>query len=522
MILRFDRFSIDTECYELHCDQQLRPVEPMVFDLIVHLATNPEQVFSRDQLIETVWKGRIVSDATIASCIKNARKALDDAGDSQKYIKTVRGRGFRFSASVSVTSSTTVEQSADDLVQPLLECSKTALAAGKPSIAVLPLQMHSLDPNVAFLADALSHELIVELSRLHWLHVIARGSSFQFRQPHFDVDEVSRVLGVRYILAGSLALFGKKNIVTLELCDATDASVVWADSIECSQDDLLEIRHAITARIVRMIEVRIESHEAQRAASLSTENLDAWAAYHRGLWHMFQFTSQDSNTAVMMFNRAIEEDPSFARAYAGLSFIYFQRAFVRGKDRSMQSHLAKTAAERAYLLDPLDPFINLTMGRATLLLGDWEQAERWFNRSIDLNPNYAYAFYQHSLTDAVVGNGVAGPQYSDQALTLSPIDPMRSFMLGARALCYIVNGDYEAARRWGEAAAAEPNSHEIIWTFAALGAELAGAETNAKHWVARIHSAAPEFGQSQFLQSLPIHDSNARATIMASMTRLGL
>ena len=522
MILRFDHFSIDTERYELHCDQQLRSLEPMVFDLIVQLATNPEQVFSRDQLIETVWKDRIVSDATIASCIKNARKALDDTGDSQKYIKTVRGRGFRFSANVSVTQSTTAELSADKLVQPLLERSKTALALGKPSIAVLPLQMHSHDPSFTHLADAIAHEVIVELSRLHWLHVIARGSSFKFRQSYFDTDEVSRTLGVRYILAGSLTLFGKKSIVTLELCDATDASVVWADSIECSLDDLLDIRHVITARIARMIEVRIEHQEVKRATSLSTENLDAWAAYHRGLWHMFRYTSQDSKTAALMFSRAIEADSSFARAYAGLSFIHFQRAFVYGKNRQTHSNLAKAVAERAYTLDPLDPFINLTMGRADILLGDWEQATHWFNRSIDLNPNYAYAFYQHSLADAVVGNGIEGPEYSNKALTLSPIDPMRSFMLGASALCYIVSGDYDAAHLWGEASAAEPNAHEIIWTIAALAAELSGAEANAKRWLARINSAVPEFAQSQFLKSFPIHDSKARATIIASMTRLGL
>jgi TolB-like protein len=215
-------------------------------------------------------------------------------------------------------------------------------ADSRPSIAVLPLQLFGADPRYEMLADAVAHEIIVELSRLHWLFVIARGSSFRFRGPDVDLQAASSILGVRYFLTGSVAIEGGRSVVTVELSHATDSRVLWADRFEGPVDNLLELRLTIAARIVTALELRIPMVEATEAAKLPTANLDSWSAYHRGLWHMYRFNAHDNEIAAHLFGRAISADPDFARAHAGLSFTHFQNAFVGySTDKEAERRLAR-------------------------------------------------------------------------------------------------------------------------------------------------------------------------------------
>ncbi|MGH6949069.1 MAG: hypothetical protein ACREDZ_17215, partial [Kiloniellales bacterium] len=338
-----------------------------------------------------------------------------------------------------------------------------------------------------------------------------------------DLRAASEVLGARYFLTGSVAIDGRRSIVTVELCHAGENRVLWADRFEGALDGLLEMRLTIAAKVVTALEVRIPLLEASRAASLPTANLDSWSAYHRGLWHMYRFNAHDNEIAARMFDRAIGADRNFARAYAGLSFTHFQNAFVGyTADPENERRLARERAEKSMALDPLDPFANLTMGRAMMLAGDLESSLSWFERCVDLNPNYAFAIYNRALANAVTGSGDKSEQGAMKAMALSPIDPLRYAMLATRGLSHIVREDYDAASDWAERGAKAPNAHVHIRTIAALANELAGNREAAARWAAEVWHGDPRYDRAMFLKAFPFRDERTRAAVGAALKRLGI
>lgn len=214
MIYGFDDVEIDTDRFELRRAGVPRKVEPQVFALIECLVANHGRMVSKDELNLHVWGGRIVSDAVVNSRISAARRAIGDDGKTQRLIQTVHGRGFRFAVAPATGAPCATA------------APRAPVAGGRPSIAVLPFQMLSPDPRHEMFADAVAHEVIVELARLHWLFVIARGSSFRFRGPDVDLRAAGDVLGVRYLLTGSVAVDAGRSRVTAALCDAETGGIV--------------------------------------------------------------------------------------------------------------------------------------------------------------------------------------------------------------------------------------------------------------------------------------------------------
>ena len=286
----------------------------------------------------------------------------------------------------------------------------------------------------AAIADALPHELIAELSRLRWLFVTARGSSFRLRAANADMGEVGRLLGVRYCLSGTVEVAGSSLAVTVELVDTRDGGVVWADRFAGAIDAVHPIRTEIRSRILAALEIQIPMHEANLARLTVTENLDAWSAYHLGLQHMYRFNRKDNAAAAALFSHAVARDPRFARAHAGLSFVHFQTAFLRNTDDlATEIALARRHAERGVDLDPLDPFVNFTMGRTFWLEGDLDGSLGWLERSTSISPNYAQGIYARGWTETLAGRGLDGRRHVDLAMQLSPLDPLYYAMLGTRA-----------------------------------------------------------------------------------------
>jgi len=520
VIYRFDEFAIDTDRFELRRGGALQKVEPQVFALLELLVSNADRLVTKDELNLRIWGGRVVSEAVVNSRIRSARRAIGDDGKAQRLIQTVHKRGFRFVGTPAREDTAVAAIAADRSPAP---AEKPATPDGVPSIAVLPFQLISAEPRYELLADAVAHEVIVELSRLHWLFVIARGSSFRFRGPDVDLAAASAVLGARYFLTGSVAIDGRRSVVTAELSQAADQRVLWADRFEGAVDDLLTLRLTIAARIVTALELRIPMAEASRAAGVPTASLDSWSAYHRGLWHMYRFNAHDNEIAEHMFGRAVAADPGFARAHAGLSFTHFQKAFVGySKDTEGERCLARACAEKGMALDPLDPFANLTLGRAHMLVGDVEGALSWFDRSVELNPNYAFAIYNRALADVFAGAGVRSEEGAMKALALSPIDPMRYAMLTTRALSHIAREDYAAASEWARKGAEAPNAHVHIRVIAAIAHELAGDRPAAARWAAAVRQNDRGFARETFFNAFPFRDERMRAAVRGALERLKL
>src|SRR5687768_10832286 len=390
MIYTFAEFELDLAAVELRADGKAVSLEPQVFALIALLVENGERLVSKDEIVEKVWEGRVVSDSAVASRVKSARQALGDDGKSQRLIKTVHGQGYRFvarararrsGAAPSVTADEEPARQLSDMVQRLDRLAR-------PSVAVLPFRFVGSDQRFAALGTALPDELIADLARLRWLFVTARGSSFKLRVPDVDFADIGRLLRVRYCVWGSIELARGRLIVVVELVDTTDGAVVWADRFAGSLDDVHTMREQIRSQVLMALEIRIPLHEASLARLAAVENLDAWAAYHLGLQHLYRFNRRDNAAAAELFQRSLALDASLARAHAAMSFVHFQSAFMHyADDIAAAIDRARRCAARGLELDALDPFVNFTMGRTYWLEGDLETSLGWLERATELSPS---------------------------------------------------------------------------------------------------------------------------------------
>ncbi|MGQ7794063.1 winged helix-turn-helix domain-containing protein [Faunimonas sp. B44] len=514
MAWTFGDFRLDPEKFQLsRCDKPVR-LEPQVLSLLIHLVRNRDCMVTKDDIVAAVWQGRPVSDASISSRIRSARQAVEDDGAGQNVIQTVHGRGFRFIAEVSTVPPA---HAVPDAVAP-----DSDHPAGRPSIAVLPFQPLGIVPQVAILGKALPHEIIQALSRLRWLAVIARGSSFRFRQAVPDLDLVSTALAARYVLSGIIESPDHDIAVTLELTDTSSSEILWADRLKAPIPEIGDLRARIVVHLVSALETHIPFNEARVARLTEPAGLNAWANYHVGLAHLYRFTAKDTALAQVCFERAVTADPQFARAHAGLSFTSFLDAFLRlSPDPTVAARNARRHAERGLELDVLDPFANFTMGRSFWLTGEPEVAIEWLARATALNPNYAQGFYASAFTSMLTGNAAATFGALETALHLSPLDPLLYGFHGVRAQMLIQQEDYEGAARWADRAATTPGAHYLIAMIALAANGLAGRHDEAVRWGREVRRRKPDATALDYFAAFPTRDMASRARIARELRRQG-
>lgn len=517
MIYRFGSFELDTARMELREGGKGVPVEPQVFALLRLLVEKRDRMVPRDEIINEIWDGRFVSDSAVTSRIKSLRQALGDDGKTQRYIRTIHGQGFRFTGAVT-TASPAVIMPADAAAVPV----ERPQPSSRPSIAVLPFRPMSGDEAATGIAHALPHDLIIELSRLHWLFVIARGSTFRFSAPDIDIRAVRDALNVRYVLSGTIEMRSRRIEIQVELCDTEDLGVVWSERFNTPLDGIHDVREAIVRAVIMALEIRIPLNEARRARLRSPEQLDAWAMYHLGLHHMYRFNKADNSIATAHFERAISLEPGFARAYAGLSFTHFQNAFLRYRpDTDNAVSLAERYAEQCLERDPMDPFGLLTRGRAFVLKGDLEGGLPWIERALTLSPNYAQARYSQGWVESMLGAAHDAQRHVDDALALSPIDPLAYGMLGARAMSHIDLGEAQLAATWGERAARSPGAHPLIEMIAVVAHGLHGDDAKARAWATSARARNPGLTTATFFVSFPFRNLATRARVTEILARYG-
>ncbi|MGI1661974.1 winged helix-turn-helix domain-containing protein [Palleronia sp. KMU-117] len=515
MTWEFGAFRLDPERFELTFSSERVRVEPQVLAMLIHLVRNRNRLVSRDELAEAVWDGAAVSDASISSRIRSVRAAVGDNGVRQQVIRTIHGRGFRFLPDVSGDPPARPKVREPDVgAQPP--------RTGRPSIAVLPLTPLAVDAEYAILADAIPHEIIQALSRLRWLSVTARGSSFRFRQAAPDVDLAATALGVRYVLSGVIEASGGNLSVTLELTDGASAEVIWGERLTAAVEEIDDLRHRIVVHIIAALEIVVPAAEAQLALRTGAERFDAWANYHIGLRHLYRFTASDNAAARHHFECAARLDPSLARAQAGLSFTSFLDAFLRiAPDVPAAVAASRAHAERGLELDPLDPFVTFTMGRSHWLTHDLEGARQWLSRATVLNPNFAQGFYASAFTSMLLGDPKATTTELETALALSPLDPLLYGMHGVRAQMLVQQGDYPEAARWAERAASTSGAHYLIAMIAVVACGLAGEHDHASRWRREVRRRKPDASSRDYFNAFPSRDIASRSVIAAELRRHG-
>ena len=519
MRFAFGEYELDVDKSELRSGGIVTPVEPQVFALLRLLIENRDRLVGKDEMIDRIWGGRIVSDEAVTSRIKSARRAIGDSGEAQALIRTIPRLGYRFVGDV-IDQAPTVRASADAC--PADDVEPHRLDASRPSIAVLPFSLVGIAGPYAAVADALPHDLIVELSRLRWLFVIARGSSFQFQGGAASIAAVRDTLKVRYCLTGAIEIARRRIGVTVELCDTQDGGVVWSERYQGEVGAVHEIRRDIVHAVVNALDLQIPLNEARRALK-SPENLDAWSAYHLGLQQMYRFSREGSQRAASYFEKAVAQEPGFARAYAGLSFAHFEGAFLHfADDPRAATALARRYAELGLEQDPLDPFCNLVMGRAHWLTGDLESSLPWLDRAIDLNPNYAQGRYSCAWTETLLGQSQRGRDLVDAAIELSPLDPMHYAMLAVRAFAHLQMGQPQEAALWAERAARSPRAHALIELIAAVTHGVNGDLERAGAWSRSALARQPDLCAGDFFKAFPFRNNAARETISRTLERIGV
>ena len=276
MIFKFDDHVLDIERCELRRGAEPVALEPQVFDLLAYLVSNRGRVVSKDDLIKTVWRGRIVSDSALTTRLNAVRRAVNDSGAAQRVIRTVARKGVRFIAEV--------EEDGAALEAPAAAPEPSVVFRDKPSVAVLPFANLSGDPEQAYFADGIVEEIITALSRIRWLFVIGRNSSFRYKGQVIDVRRVGRELGVRYVLEGTVRKAGGLVRVTAQLIDAANRTHLWADRFDGSLEDVFELQDNVAASVAGVIEPAVEAAEATRWATRPTTDLGAYDAISGRLW----------------------------------------------------------------------------------------------------------------------------------------------------------------------------------------------------------------------------------------------
>jgi len=487
MKYRFSDFEIDLALHELRRKGASVHIEPQVFDLIVHLVRNHDRVVSKDELIDTIWNGRAISEAAFSSRINGARRVLGDNGTDQLYIRTLQRRGFRFVGDVQAVgalegdpigraaasdvparaSISTDVAHLDDVVSDAIK----AEAVTRASIAVLPFANVSNDQDNDYFSYGLTEDIIRLLARNRWLSVISRHSTIGFQNRVVDAREVGAQLGVSYVMSGSVRKTRNVVRITAELARAADGKQLWSDNYDLQLENIFDIQEEMARQIAATIEPELSKVEQQLAARKAPESLDAWDCYQRGLWNLWRFTTPGFDSAETYFQRAIATDPEFARGHGALSYVNIQRSLYDDpKDRPARLETALRQARLAVALDNLDCFCHCALGRALCLTRQNDEALAAIDLALELNPSFAQGYFAQGFNLLWYGREIEAETLLDRATILSPRDSHLWSFHHVRSWTHFSLAEYDIAVEFARRATRQPNV--TYRAFATLAASL--------------------------------------------------
>jgi TolB-like protein/tetratricopeptide (TPR) repeat protein len=521
----FGDYVLDPDRRELTRGAEPIAVGPQVFDLLLYLVRNREHVVGKDQLLDAVWEGRIVSESTLTSHINAARRAIGDSGQEQRLIRTIARKGFRFVGDVR-------EARASHDVSPLnAEPGRSEEASSQPltlpdipSIAVLPFLNLSGDPEQEYFADGVVDDIISALSRIRWLFVVARNSSFTYKGRAVDVKQVGRELGVRYVLEGSVREAAKRIRITGQLIDASTGGHLWADRFEGTLGDIFDLQDQLTENVVGAIAPQLERAEIERAKRKPTESLDAYDCYLRGTANLHQGAREAIDEALPLFYRAIEFDPEFPSAYAMAAWCHMWRK-IHGwmTDRSREVAEGARLARRAVDLGRDDAVALARSGSALSHFGaDLDSCIALLDRALVLNQNLAAAWFLGGFLRIWRGEPDDAIERIARAMRLSPLDPEMYRMQAGMAVAHLFAGRFDAASSWAEKAFRDLPSFLLPVSIIAASHALAGQMDEARRAMDHLRQLDATLRITNLEDWLPIQRPEHLATFADGLRRAGL
>lgn len=516
-VWRIGSRTLDGDSLEIREGDATTPIQPRLFKLLAYLIAHRSRAVTKQELHDNVWGDTVVSDSALSTRIKEARRLLGDDGKSQRAIRTVPRVGFQFVGEVEEPAGASGVGNVE-LVEPTdrsllpMQSPRNFDDTGKPSIVVLPLQVSGDEGDPHLFANGVVNDVITRLARARSLYVISRGTALRLRDPAADLSEVGASLGVRYVAHGSLHFSGNRFRLHMAVTEVDNGREIWAEAYDRAMGDIFAVQDELALAIVREIEDQVTRAEISRSLARPTGSLDAWSAYHRGLWHLFRNTREDLETAHGFLRTSLELEPHSARAHAARSFAFWLQAFHEYE--SSPASLTDKAfehAQRSLEIDAEDPFGHFALGRAWQSRQNNELAMREYATSIKLNPSMARAYYARGLLHFLNDDLDDADEALDFSLRLSPYDPMAYAVVSTKALGAAIRGDYEQAAELAEHAAELPNgrNHRQVQFIATYCNGMAGHDEQARRRLKQLERVSPGFEVDDYLRVLPLENEKA-------------
>ena len=423
-VYKFGAFELDQAERVLLREGKKLSLTPKVFDTLLVLVQSAGRLMTKESLLEEIWPDAFVEEANLSVNVASLRRALGETPGEHQYIETVSKRGYRFVANVVL-----VERERDSVVE-RSELRSTAKAAeespggtdsGFKSLAVLPFGNASADPNADYLSDGLTESIINRMSQLHNLQVVARTTVFRYKDEPADPKAVGRELGVRSVLSGRILQLGDRLIIRAELIDVLNGCQIWGEQYHRSISDILAVQEEISEAISERLKVQLTLKERERLSKHYTENGEAYKNYLKGRYHWNKFDQSSLKRAIDYFSQAIDADPTYALAYAGLADSYYRLSNVYAPTRDAMPK-AKAAAIKALEIDDELSEAHAALGLIRMLYEwDWSGAQEELRRAVEITPNNAVAHQRFALFLMLLGRFHEAKQHLEIVLTVDPL-----------------------------------------------------------------------------------------------------
>nr|WP_246570977.1 winged helix-turn-helix domain-containing tetratricopeptide repeat protein [Bradyrhizobium liaoningense] len=505
---------MDGDLRELTCEGTVVPLQPQVFDLLLYLVTQRARVVSKGDLISQIWNDRIVSDSALNSRINAARKALGDDGATQRLIKTIPRKGFRFVGEVREEVAASPARTEAKPAPPR--------AADRPAIAVLAFENMSGDPAQDYFGDGISEDILTALSRQRWFMVIARNSSFTYKGRAVHIRQIAEELGVRYIVEGSVRKANNRVRITAQLNDAVSGSHLWAERYDRELVDVFAVQDEITNAIAAAIEPQIHAAENFRSHRKPPASLDAWDLLMRALSHYWRVTRQDHEAAKALLARAIAIDPNYGQALSLLAVNDMFGVHLGWVELAAVAPAAEAAALKAVRCDHEDSWAHAALGSVCFSTRRLTDALSEFEQALALNPNFSLAQGYYALALSYAGRSNDSFEAAQKAIRLSPRDPSLAIYHGIAAYARFTE------RRYGEAIALarEAIRHRGDLTGAyrvlAVSAGMTGDGALADMALGELRRTQPGISLHWIATQLPWADERDRDHYLEGFRRAGL
>jgi TolB-like protein len=517
---RFGRFIVDRRSACLRCDGAVLPLRPKTFDVLVYLVQHPGRLVPKAELIDSVWQNVNVTENSLVQCIKEIRQALGD--DTQSTVETVSKRGYLFAPPViefdgresdDRASGTAGLASAADQILPLPD---------RPSIAVLPFDNMSGDPGQEYFADGICEDIITALSRIRWLFVIARNSTFVYKHRALDVRQVARDLGVRYVLEGSVRRAGQRLRVSAQLIDALSGSHHWAEQYDRELGEIFAVQDEITRSVVGAIEPQLLAAEGVRALSRSPGDLRAWELVARAQTQVWRLTRDDYAAAIAALERAVDLVPDYAPARSLLAYRMLFAAHMGWIDRDHALRVGGQHAVRAIALDDCDSWGHIALGYLRMMERRTEESHAAFRRAVELNPNSAAAHGALSHGLAFAGQGHESILHAEEAIRLSPLDPDKALFFGAIAVSHYCAGRFTEAVEYSSKLLTLRPGFQGAQRMRCASLAQAGRINEAREFLELVRSEQPQLSLDWIRASVPYQTAELMERFLDGMRKAGL